>query len=174
MRFTDLFIRRPILAIVVSALILLVGGSAIFMLPLREYPNMESATIVVDTSYPGATQEVMQGFVTTPIAQAIATASGIEYRLTARHSPRDNFPNGASRMVVHTTDTDIEPVTLDGLVFSRTSRVGGGSTEVSYQLLDGPYNITLRVVSRGEASRGEPTDEFRALAAYAETIQRTP
>ena len=79
MKFTDLFIRRPILAVVVSLLILLVGGSALFTLPVREYPNMESATIVVDTSFPGATQEVMQGFVTTPIAQSIATANGIEY-----------------------------------------------------------------------------------------------
>lgn len=79
MRFTDLFIRRPILSIVVSLLILLVGGASLFLLQVREYPNMESATIVVDTSYPGATQDVMQGFVTTPIAQAIATANGIEY-----------------------------------------------------------------------------------------------
>lgn len=79
MSFTDLFIRRPILSIVVSLLILLVGSTALFGLPVREYPNMESATIVVDTSYPGATQIVMQGFVTTPIAQAIATANGIEY-----------------------------------------------------------------------------------------------
>ncbi len=79
MRFTDLFIRRPILAVVVSLLILLVGGASLFLLQVREYPNMESATIVVNTSYPGATQEVMQGFVTTPIAQAIATANGIEY-----------------------------------------------------------------------------------------------
>ena len=79
MRFTDLFIRRPILAIVVSLLILLVGGASMVLLQVREYPNMESATIVVNTSYPGATQDVMQGFVTTPIAQAIATANGIEY-----------------------------------------------------------------------------------------------
>ncbi|HEY0960285.1 MAG TPA: efflux RND transporter permease subunit [Novosphingobium sp.] len=79
MGFTDRFIRRPILSIVVSLLILLVGGASLFMLNVREYPNMESATIVVTTAYPGATQEVMQGFVTTPIAQAIATANGIEY-----------------------------------------------------------------------------------------------
>ncbi len=79
MRFTDLFIRRPILSIVVSLLILLVGGASLFLLQVREYPNMESATIVVNTSYPGATQDVMQGFITTPISQAIATASGIEY-----------------------------------------------------------------------------------------------
>ena len=79
MHFTDRFIRSPILAVVVSLLILLVGGASLFMLNTREYPNMESATIVVTTAYPGATQEVMQGFVTTPISQAIATANGIEY-----------------------------------------------------------------------------------------------
>ena len=69
MRFTDIFIRRPILAMVVSLLILLVGGASVFLLNVREYPNMQSATIAVTTSYPGATQEVMQGFVTTPISQ---------------------------------------------------------------------------------------------------------
>jgi multidrug efflux pump len=78
MAFTDIFIRRPILAIVVSLLILLVGLSATFSLPIRQYPGMESATITIDTALPGASQDVMQGFVTTPIAQAIATANGIE------------------------------------------------------------------------------------------------
>lgn len=77
--FTDIFIRRPILSVVVSLLILLVGIAALFSLPIRQYPKMESATITIDTALPGATQEVMQGFVTTPIAQAIATANGIEY-----------------------------------------------------------------------------------------------
>jgi len=79
MAFTDLFIRRPILSIVVSLLIFLVGLSAVFALQIRQYPRMESATITIDTSLPGATQDVMQGFVTTPIAQSIATAAGIEY-----------------------------------------------------------------------------------------------
>jgi multidrug efflux pump len=77
--FTDLFIRRPILSVVVSLLILLVGLAALFSLPIRQYPKMESATITIDTALPGATQDVMQGFVTTPIAQAIATANDIEY-----------------------------------------------------------------------------------------------
>ncbi|TWT09674.1 efflux RND transporter permease subunit [Reyranella sp. CPCC 100927] len=79
MNVTDIFVRRPILSVVVSLLILLVGGSAMFSLPVRQYPNLESATITVTTTYPGATQDVMQGFVTSPIAQSIATASGIEY-----------------------------------------------------------------------------------------------
>ncbi|MEJ3615044.1 efflux RND transporter permease subunit [Pseudomonas aeruginosa] len=79
MRFTDIFIRRPILALVVSLLILLMGATAVFLLPVRQYPYLENATITVSTTLPGATQDVMQGFVTTPIAQSIATASGIEY-----------------------------------------------------------------------------------------------
>ncbi|GAB7215391.1 efflux RND transporter permease subunit [Dickeya oryzae] len=79
MQLTDIFIRRPILALVVSLLILLMGITAVFQLPVRQYPYLENATISVSTTLPGATQEVMQGFVTTPIAQSIATASGIEY-----------------------------------------------------------------------------------------------
>ncbi|MDQ0038489.1 multidrug efflux pump [Variovorax boronicumulans] len=79
MHFTDIFIRRPILALVVSLLILLMGTTAMFLLPVRQYPYLENATITVSTALPGATQDVMQGFVTTPIAQSIATASGIEY-----------------------------------------------------------------------------------------------
>lgn len=79
MQFTDIFIRRPILSVALSALILLAGILALSALPMREYPKMESATIIVETSFPGATQNVMQGFVTTPIAQAISTANGIEY-----------------------------------------------------------------------------------------------
>ena len=79
MSFTDIFIRRPILALVVSLLILLMGAAAVFSLPVRQYPYLENATVTVTTSFPGATREVMQGFVTTPISQSIATASGIEY-----------------------------------------------------------------------------------------------
>ncbi|MBS1165067.1 MAG: Efflux pump rane transporter BepE [Proteobacteria bacterium] len=76
---TDLFVRRPILSIVVSILTLLVGVMSLMSLPIRQYPDLESATITIDTNYSGATQSVMQGFVTTPIAQAVATVSGVEY-----------------------------------------------------------------------------------------------
>ena len=79
MPFTDLFIKRPILSVTLSMLILLTGLAAFLSLPTRQYPAMESATIVVTTAYPGASQDVMQGFITTPITQAIASASGIEY-----------------------------------------------------------------------------------------------
>lgn len=79
MRFTDLFLHRPVLSLVVSLLIFLVGLRALFLLPIRQYPRTENATITVTTVYPGAAPDLVQGFITTPIAQAIATADGVEY-----------------------------------------------------------------------------------------------
>lgn len=79
MKLTDLFIRRPVLALVVNLLILLVGLRAAFELPLRQYPLLETAVVTVTTAYPGASADLMQGFITTPVSQAIATADGVEY-----------------------------------------------------------------------------------------------
>jgi multidrug efflux pump len=79
MRFTDIFVRRPVLATVVSLLILLIGLRAFFTLPIRQYPEVKNTVITVTTSYPGASAELMQGFITVPIAQAVAGAEGVEY-----------------------------------------------------------------------------------------------
>jgi multidrug efflux pump len=79
MSFTDIFIRRPVLALVVSLLILLIGLRAMLGLPIRQYPKLSNTTITVTTIYPGADANLMQGFITTPLAQAIATAEGVDY-----------------------------------------------------------------------------------------------
>jgi len=79
MTFTDLFVRRPVLALVVSTLILLLGIKALSGLPVRQYPLTESTTITITTQYPGASPDLMQGFVTQPIAQSVATVEGIDY-----------------------------------------------------------------------------------------------
>ncbi|MFL5270284.1 MAG: efflux RND transporter permease subunit, partial [Stellaceae bacterium] len=79
MSFTDVFIRRPVLALVVSLLILLIGGMAMMRLPIRQYPKLSNTTITVTTIYPGASADLMQGFNTTPISQAVSTAEGIDY-----------------------------------------------------------------------------------------------
>ncbi len=86
MRFTDIFIKRPVLSIVVSLLILLIGARAMFSLPIRQYPKLENTVITVTTVYPGATAELMQGFITTPLEQAVASAEGIEY-MTSSSTP---------------------------------------------------------------------------------------
>jgi len=79
MKFTDLFIRRPVLALVVSLLILLIGLKCMLGLQIRQYPRLYNTTITVTTVYPGASPDLIQGFITTPMEQAVATAEGIDY-----------------------------------------------------------------------------------------------
>src|SRR5919206_1758315 len=79
MKFTDIFVRRPVLSLVVSLLILLLGGMSMLALPIRQYPRLYNTTITVTTVYPGASPELIQGFITTPIEQAVSTAEGIDY-----------------------------------------------------------------------------------------------
>ncbi len=77
--FTDLFIRRPVLAIVVNLIILIAGLQAIRTLVVRQYPRNENATVTVTTAYVGASAELVRGFVTQPLERAIAAADGIDY-----------------------------------------------------------------------------------------------
>jgi multidrug efflux pump len=79
MRFTDIFIRRPVLALVVCTLIFLLGLNAFREVELRQFPSLEKSTISIITSYPGASAKLVQGFVTTPIQQAVASVEGLDY-----------------------------------------------------------------------------------------------
>src|SRR6478672_9158697 len=78
MSFTDIFIRRPVLASVVSLLILLIGLASGFNLTVRQYPKITNTTITVTTVYPGANADLIKGFITVPIQQAVASAEGID------------------------------------------------------------------------------------------------
>ena len=77
--FTDLFIRRPVLAIVLNLLILIAGLSAWDSLSVRQYPLSENASVQISTAYIGASAELVRGFITTPLERAIAAAEGIDY-----------------------------------------------------------------------------------------------
>lgn len=79
MSFTDIFIRRPVLAIVVSLVILVLGLKAFTTLTVRQYPLTQNAVVTITTAYPGASPETIAGFITTPIEKAVAQASGIDY-----------------------------------------------------------------------------------------------
>src|SRR5512136_1580081 len=79
MRITDIFIRRPVLAIAVNLVLLIAGLQAIGNVTVRQYPKTESATVVVQTVYVGADPDLVRGFVTTPLERAIAAADGIDY-----------------------------------------------------------------------------------------------
>lgn len=79
MKFTDIFIKRPVLAIVVSLLILILGIQAGSNLTVRQYPRSDISVIIINTVYVGANAELVRGFITTPIERAIASAGGIDY-----------------------------------------------------------------------------------------------
>lgn len=79
MKFTDIFIRRPVLATVVNLIIIIAGLQAINSLNVRQYPKSENASITVTTVYVGADAELVRGFITVPLERAIAAADGIEY-----------------------------------------------------------------------------------------------
>ncbi|HEX3573146.1 MAG TPA: efflux RND transporter permease subunit, partial [Rhodopila sp.] len=79
MKFTDIFIRRPVLACVVSLMLLVLGLKAFYALPILEYPKTENAIVTITTVYYGADPETIAGFVTTPLENAIAQANGIDY-----------------------------------------------------------------------------------------------
>ncbi len=82
MSFTELFIRRPVLSMVVSLLILLLGAQGLMSLQVRQYPEVKETTITVTTAYVGASADLIQGFISTPIAKSVSSAEGVDYVTT--------------------------------------------------------------------------------------------
>ena len=79
MHFTDLFIKRPVVATVVNLIILIAGYQAIRNINVRQYPRSDLSVITVTTTYYGADADLIRGFLTTPLEQSIASADGIDY-----------------------------------------------------------------------------------------------
>ncbi|TGP53829.1 multidrug efflux protein [bacterium M00.F.Ca.ET.159.01.1.1] len=79
MNFSDLFIRRPVLSTVLACMILLLGFQGIFSLSIRQYPKVDETAITITTAYPGASADLIQGFISAPIARAVASTENIDY-----------------------------------------------------------------------------------------------
>jgi len=79
MKFTDIFIRRPVLASAVSLVIFLLGLRAWMSMTVREYPTVTTTVVTVTTAYPGASPDTVKAFITSPLQQAVASAPGIDY-----------------------------------------------------------------------------------------------
>jgi multidrug efflux pump len=77
--FTDVFIKHPVLAVVVNLVIVLVGWRALTTLPVQQYPQIESSSVVITTAYTGASAETVRGFLTTPIERVVSAISGVDY-----------------------------------------------------------------------------------------------
>ena len=115
--FTDIFIKRPVLASVVSLLILLVGLQAGWSLPIRQFPEITKTTITITTAYPGANADQIKGFITTPIQQAVASAEGID---TLTSSSAQNVSTVTLNLRL---DADGDRATAD--VLSKVNQVKG-------------------------------------------------
>src|SRR5437764_12105969 len=94
MKLTDLFIRRPVLAVVVSLVILIAGLQSVRSLSVRQYPRSDIAIVRVTTVYVGANADLVRGFITTPLERVIASADGIDYM-------ESTSAQGASTITVH-------------------------------------------------------------------------
>jgi len=94
MKLTDLFIRRPVLAVVVSLVILIAGLQSIRSLSVRQYPRSDIAIVTVSTTYVGANANLVRGFITTPLERVIASADGIDYM-------ESSSAQGLSTITVH-------------------------------------------------------------------------
>ncbi|HYR52104.1 MAG TPA: efflux RND transporter permease subunit [Candidatus Dormibacteraeota bacterium] len=94
MKFTDLFVKRPVLAMVVSLVILIAGLQSIRSLSVRQYPRSDIAVITVTTAYVGANADLVRGFITTPLERVIASADGIDYL-------ESSSAQGVSTITVH-------------------------------------------------------------------------
>ena len=104
--FTDIFIKHPVLAVVVNLVIVLVGLRALISLPVQQYPQIESSSVVITTLYYGASAETVRGFLTTPIERAVSAIGGVDYvestsragvstvtvRLKLNHESRQRWP----------------------------------------------------------------------------------
>jgi len=91
---TDYFIKRPVLSLVISTMIVLLGVQAFFSTQVRQYPELETSVISITTAYPGASAELIQGFVTTPIQQVVSSTKGIDFL-------RSSSSNSVSTVEVH-------------------------------------------------------------------------
>src|SRR2546428_4334935 len=79
MKFTDIFVKRPVLSVVVSLVIVIAGLQSIRALSVRQYPRSDIAVVKVATAYVGANADLVRGFITTPLERVIASADGIDY-----------------------------------------------------------------------------------------------
>ena len=86
MNFTDLFIRRPVLSVVVSLAIVVLGLRSLFSLPINQFPRTQNGVVTISTAYYGADAQTVAGFITQPLESAIAQAQGIDYLYSSSSS----------------------------------------------------------------------------------------
>jgi len=179
--FTDVFIRHPVLAVVVNLVIVLVGWRALRSLPVQQYPQIESPSVLITTVYYGASAETVRGFLTTPIERAVSSIGGVDYvestsragvstinvRLKLNHSStaalaevtarlqqvRAELPSEAEPPVVEVQRAD-RPYASFYLSFTSTERAAPAVTDWLVRTIQ-PQLATLEGVQRVSIEGGQ-------------------
>lgn len=153
MRFTDIFVARPVLAIVVSLLIALAGVRSAQLLEVRQYPQSESAVVRITTSYPGADAGLVQGFITTPLEREIASADGIDYL-------ESSSLLGASNITAH-LELNYPPYDALTQITSKVNRVRADLPEASEDpTLEVAIGETTSAVYLSFTSKSRPQNQI--------------
>jgi multidrug efflux pump len=153
--FTDIFIRRPVLACVVSLMIVVIGVKSFTALPVLEYPKTDNAIVTITTTYYGADPQTVAGFITTPLENAIAQANGIDY-LTSKST------SGTSTIIANLIlnyDADKAVTEINAKINSVLNQLPGGVQQPSITVSIGTTLDPLLVgFSSGELTPSQVTD----------------
>lgn len=168
MAFLARFVERPVLASVVSLVILLLGLQAITSLTTREYPEITQATIIINTPYIGADAELVRGFITTPLEQAISEAEGINYL-------QSTSTQGQSRIEAY-LDLNYDPNDAVAQILTKINQVSNqlppeAENSVLYVTSEAETDAMYIAFQSDELSPAEMTDYLnRAIRPQIETV----
>ncbi|QGM81092.1 efflux RND transporter permease subunit [Otariodibacter oris] len=155
MRFTDIFIKRPVLAISLSIIIVILGLQAIFKLQVREYPEMTTTIVNVTTTYPGANAETMQAFVTSRLEEAIAEADNVDYITSSSAANRSAI---TVKMKLN-TDPGIAVADISSKVSAVRSRLPSEIDDPAISASSGPMDAIMFIqFTSEELSSPQMTD----------------
>jgi multidrug efflux pump len=155
-KFTDLFIERPVLALVVSTLILVLGLRAVGSLPVLEYPQTENATITITTTYPGASPDVVAGFITTPIENAVAQVNGIDYMTSSSQTSTSTIT--VNLILNHNPDAALSEISAK--VQSVLSQLPTGAEQPSIVLQVGQTIDAMYIAFRSKDLTGNQITDY--------------
>jgi multidrug efflux pump len=154
--FTDIFIRRPVLAIVVSALILVLGLKAIGSLPVSQYPQTENATITITTTDPGASPADIAGFITTPIENAVAQVNGIDYITSTSQTSTSTI----TLNLVLNHDPDAALTEISAQVSSVLNQLPSGAQQPQIVLQIGQTLDAMYIAFRSDVLNGSQITDY--------------
>jgi multidrug efflux pump len=153
---TDVFIKHPVLAIVVNLVLVLVGVRAITSLPIQQYPTLENSSIIITTVYPGASAESVRGFLTTPIERAVSAIGGVDH---IESTSRSGLSTVNVRLELnHSTTTALAEVTARLQQVRSEIPADAEPPRIEVQRADRPYATFYLSFTSPERSVSELTD----------------